>query len=180
MPDAIFDTNTSLLVIDMLNDFVRADAPLPVPGAEALVPAIQRGIQAARKGGAGVVYLCDSHRPDDLEFRAWPPHAVRGASGAQVVAELAPQPGDPVVHKRRFSGFFGTELDMVLRERGIRRLVLTGVLTDICVYHTAVDATQLCYAVLVARNAVAAATTEDHQFALKQLERLLQAGLVEL
>jgi nicotinamidase-related amidase len=180
MSDQAFDQSTALLIVDMLNDFVKPGAPLRVEGAEALVPAIQRAIAAARQAGSLVLYLCDSHRPDDREFRAWPAHAVRGSEGAQVIEELKPGPDDPVVEKRRFSGFFGTELDMVLRERGIRRLVLTGILTDICVYHTAVDATQLAYDVLVAKNAVAAATKEDHDFALRQMERLLRVKVVEL
>jgi len=180
MADELFDKSTALVIVDMLNDFVRPGAPLRVQGAEALVPAIRRGIEAARRAGSLVLYLCDSHRPDDLEFRAWPGHAVRGTEGAQVIEELKPGPEDPVVEKRRFSGFFGTELDLVLRERHIRRLLLTGILTDICVYHTAVDATQLAYQVLVAGNAVAAATKEDHDFALRQMERLLKVKLVEL
>lgn len=176
----LFDATTGFVIVDMLNDFVRPGAPLRVEGAEALIPVIARGRQAARQAGAKLVYLCDAHRPDDPEFRAWPPHAVRGSKGAQVVEELAPDPDDIVVPKRRFSGFFGTDLDLNLRERGLRRLVICGILTDICVYHTAADATQLAYEVMVAKNAVAAATGEDNRFALKQMERLFGAKLVEL
>jgi nicotinamidase-related amidase len=123
---------------------------------------------AARNAGSLVLYLTDAHLPDDLEFRAWPAHAVRGTEGGKVIERLAPEPQDVVVPKRRFSGFFGTELDLQLRERRIQRLVLTGVLTDICVYHTAVDAVQMAYEVLVAKNAVAAATQEDHDFAIAE------------
>jgi nicotinamidase/pyrazinamidase len=180
MAEPIFDVSTAFIIVDMLNDFVRPGAPLRVEGAQALIPIIARGRQAARQASAQVLYLCDAHRPDDPEFRAWPPHAVRGSPGAQVVEELAPGPQDIVIPKRRFSGFFGTDLDLNLRERGLRRLVICGLLTDICVYHTAADAAQLAYEVLVAKNAVAAATEEDNQFALKQMERLLKVRLVEL
>ncbi len=180
MAEQLFDGATAFVIVDMLNDFVRPGAPLRVEGAEALIPIIARGRQAARQAGAKVVYLCDAHRPDDPEFRAWPPHAVRGSQGAQVVEELAPEAEDTVIPKRRFSGFFGTDLDLNLRERGLRRLLICGILTDICVYHTAADAAQLAYEVLVAKNAVAAATEEDHQFALKQMARLLKVRLAEL
>jgi len=178
--ELVFDRSTALVVIDMLNDFVGSGAPLWVDGAESLVPAIRRGMAAARNAGSLVLYLTDAHLPDDLEFRAWPAHAVRGTEGGKVIERLAPEPQDVVVPKRRFSGFFGTELDLQLRERRIQRLVLTGVLTDICVYHTAVDAVQMAYEVLVAKNAVAAATQEDHDFALRQMERLLNVRLIEL
>ena len=178
--ERVFDRSTVFVVIDMLNDFVRPGAPLRVEGAESLVPAIRRGMDAARKVGSLVLYLTDAHLPDDLEFRAWPAHAVRGTEGGRVIEELAPKPGDVVVPKRRFSGFFGTELDLQLREHHVQRLVLTGILTDICVYHTAVDAVQMAYEVVVARNAVAAATQEDHDFALRQMERLLKVRLIEL
>ena len=178
--DQIFDRPTALVIIDMLNDFVRPGAPLRVEGAESLIPANRRGIEAARKAGSLVLYLTDAHLPDDLEFRAWPAHAVRGTEGGKVIEELAPEATDVVVPKRRFSGFFGTELDLQLREHRIQRLVLTGILTDICVYHTAVDAVQMAYEVLVAKNAVAAVTQEDHDFALRQMERLLKVGLIEL
>jgi nicotinamidase-related amidase len=148
---------------------------LPLHGAS-----IRGGIEAARKAGGLVLYLTDSHMAGDQEFRAWPAHAVRGGEGGKVIDELAPGSNDILVPKRRFSGFFGTELDLQPREHHIHRLVLTGILTDICVYHTAVDAVQLTYEVLVARNAVLAATRGDHDFALKQMERLLRVRLVEL
>jgi nicotinamidase/pyrazinamidase len=178
--DDIFDESTALLVIDMLNDFVRPEGALRVEGAQDVVPAIQRWIARARAAGSAVVYLTDAHRPDDAEFRAWPPHAVAGSPGAAVIDELAPRPEDLVIPKRRYSAFFGTGLEVTLREHGIRRLVFTGVLTDICVYHTAVDAFMGAYDVVVAEDACAAATPEDHAFALRQMQRLLQARLVRL
>jgi nicotinamidase-related amidase len=178
-PD-IFDEHTTFLIVDMLNDFVRPGAPLRVEGAESLIPTIAAAKQAAQARGATVIYLCDAHRPDDPEFQAWPPHAVAGTEGARVVDQLAPAEDDILVPKRKFSGFFGTDLDLHLRERAIRRLVICGLLTDICVYHTAADATQRAYEVVVARNAVAAAAPEQHDFALKQMQRLFGAQLVDL
>ncbi len=180
MAEKIFDKSTGLLIVDMLNDFIRPDGVLPVPNGEALIPAVARARRAATKAGSTVFYLCDAHREDDPEFRAWPPHAVAGTPGAQVVEELAPAKGDVVIPGRRFSKFFGTGLDVHLRERGITRVVLCGVYTDICVYHTAADACQLTYEVVIARNAVAAVTEEEHSFALRQMERLFKAKLVEL
>jgi len=177
---SIFDGSTALLIVDMLNDFVRPDGALPVPKAEAIIPAIERARRAAREAGAILFYVCDAHRPDDPEFGEWPPHAVAGTQGARVVEELAPGPEDVVVPKRRFSGFFGTDLDLHLRERRIGRIVLCGVLTDICIYHTAADAHQHRYEIAVVRDGVAAATDEEHEFALRQMERLFATKLVDI
>jgi nicotinamidase-related amidase len=177
---SIFDGSTALLIVDMLNDFVRPDGALLVPKAEAIIPAIERARRAARGAGATLVYLCDAHRKDDPEFGEWPPHAVAGTQGARVVDELVPGPDDVVIAKRRFSGFFGTDLDLHLRERGIGRIILCGVLTDICIYHTAADAHQHGYEVAVIRNGVAAATDEEHGFALRQMERLFGTKLLDI
>jgi nicotinamidase-related amidase len=175
-----FGESTALVIVDMLNDFVLEGAPLRVEAAQQLIPAISRGRDAARRAGSPVFYLCDAHRPDDPEFQAWPRHAVAGTPGAQVIDQLRPAEEDVVIRKRRFSGFFGTDLDLHLRERRIGRLVICGVLTDICVYHTAADAAQLAYRVAVATNATAAATSEQHAFALKQMVRLFGAQMLEL
>jgi len=180
METELFDRQTAFIVADMINDFVRPGGALLVEGAAGLIPAVRRGLQAAHAAGAMVIYMVDSHRPDDHEFAVWPPHGLPGSWGREIVEELTPQPEDVVLPKRRFSSFFGTELDIVLREHGIRRVVLAGVLTDICVYHTAVDAFQLNYEVAIAENAVAAATSEDHDYALRQAKRLLQARIVAL
>jgi nicotinamidase/pyrazinamidase len=180
MAENIYDESTGFLIVDMLNDFIRPDGVLPVPKGEALIPVIARARRAAKEAEATIFYLCDAHRKDDPEFKAWPPHAVAGTPGAQVVDELAPDEEDVVIPGRRFSGFFGTDLDVHLRERGITRVVVCGVYTDICVYHTVADACQLTYEVAVGRNAVAAVTEEEHSFALRQMERLFKAKLVEL
>ena len=125
----------ALVVVDMLNDFVRPGAPLEVPETRAILPALRRRIRKARRDGELVVYVCDSHRKDDPEFArmGWPPHAVEGTPGAGVVASLAPEPGDVVVEKRTYSGFHGTPLHFILRRHGIRSLTLAGCVTNICI-----------------------------------------------
>ena len=83
----------ALLVIDMLNDFVRKGAPLEVPEARRVLPVIRAEIDKARREGSRVIYLCDRHRPDDPECEkfGWPPHAVKGTPGAEVSC-LSPLP----------------------------------------------------------------------------------------
>jgi len=81
----------ALLVIDMLNDFVEKGAPLEVPLARKILPNIRKKIEWARKNKIPVIYICDSHRPEDKEFNWWPPHAIEGTSGAEIVKEISPQ-----------------------------------------------------------------------------------------
>lgn len=170
----------ALLVIDMLNDFVRDGAPLEVPHARRVVPVIRAEIGKARREGRRVIYLCDSHRPDDPEFArfGWPPHAVKGTEGARVVAELAPVEGDRVIEKTTYSGFFGTELDDVLREAGITDLILTGCVTHICVMFTASDAVLRGYRVSVVEKGVAGLESSDHEAALRIMKNVLGVAMV--
>ncbi|RKX69745.1 cysteine hydrolase [candidate division WOR-3 bacterium] len=164
----------ALLIIDMLNDFVEEWGALYVPQAKRIIPAIKKKLDEARKKGIPVFFICDAHKPDDPEFRYWPRHAIDGEKGAAIIKELRPQEGEYIIKKVSYSGFFRTELERRLREHGVKRLILTGVLTNICVLYTGVDALMRGYEVEVDPDAVAALTDEDHRFALRQLKEVLK------
>jgi len=124
----------ALVVIDMIEDFVhRGGALYCGPSMERVVPVIQREIARARDATEPVVYRTDNHLPDDAEFAVFPPHAIAGTKGAEIVPELAPGNDDVVIPRRRYSGFFGTDLDITLRERGVDTLRPAGDCTNICV-----------------------------------------------
>jgi len=164
----------ALVVIDMLRDFVDEGGSLYCgPAASALVGPVAAEIAEARQKGVPVIYVCDRHRPDDPEFAMFPPHCVEGTPGAEVVAALTPRPGERVIPKRRFSGFFGTDLDLTLRELGVSRLRLVGVCTNICVLYTAADARMRGYEVEVPSDKVASFDDEAHRWALGQMEKVL-------
>jgi nicotinamidase-related amidase len=164
-----------LLIIDMLNDFVRPGAPLEVPANRTILPALQTRLAEARAGGVPVIYLCDAHQPDDQEFvrMGWPPHGVKGSAGAEVVAELAPLETDPVVEKSSYSGFHHTGLEGILQSHGVDRLVLTGCVTNICILFIAYEAVIRGYHVTVPADCVAALDPVDGEFALRQMEQVL-------
>lgn len=164
----------ALLVIDMLNDFVQKGAPLEVPGARDIVPPIKKQIDAAHQEGTPVIYLCDAHAPNDPEFRVWPPHAVKGSPGAQVVAELSPQKKDLIVLKTTYSGFHRTNLESLLHKLKPKKIIATGVCTEICVLYTTADAFMRGYDVEVPSTCVAGLTPEGHEFALKQMREVLK------
>lgn len=168
---------SALLIIDMLNDFVRKGAPLEVPDTRKIIPAIKGRITSARRRMETVIYVCDSHSAKDREFQkfGWPPHAVRGTEGAKVVEALAPREGDIVVEKTTYSVFYRTSLHRVLRERKIDTLHLAGCVTNICVLYAAYDASLRGYEVHVDERLVAGLDGKSHTFALDQMERVLGA-----
>ena len=170
----------ALLVIDMLNDFTLGGAPLRVPENQKRLVAMQREVARARAEDVPVIYVCDSHEPDDREFEVmgWPPHAVKGTEGARVVDELAPEAGDEVVEKNTYSGFYQTRLEELLRARGIEALTIIGCVTDICIMHTASDAALRGFTVRVPRDAAAPLDPEEHEFALRHMENILGVAVV--
>ena len=171
----------ALLVIDMLNDFVLEGAPLEVPDARKIIPKIKTCIKNFRRDHCPVIYVCDYHEKDDEEFTRmdWPPHAIEGTDGANIITELQPTSGhDFVVPKRTYSGFHDTGLGVLLLKHGITDLIVMGCVTNICVLYTVADAIQHGYKVTVPHNGVAALSEADHGFALKQMETVLGATIL--
>jgi nicotinamidase/pyrazinamidase len=159
----------ALIVVDMLNDFVQPDGPLFVPGALEIIPAIVQELDAARDNGDLVVFVCDAHQPDDLEFQRFPPHAVAGSQGARVIKELAPQESDLVLAKQRFDPFFATDLDDLLASQGVNQATVAGVCTHICVMETVAG---LANRDIPARVPLAAVADFDHELANAALKRM--------
>jgi ureidoacrylate peracid hydrolase len=160
---------TAVLVVDMQNDFgaaggVIARAGIDIAPIQAVVPAIARVLDAARTAGLPVIYLKMEFRPD-LSDLGGPdsPNAIKhrlfgvgepvttpdgsegrilikGTWNTEILVDLTPHAGDIVVSKRRYSGFYGTELDTILRTLGVTTLVFTGCTTSVCVESTLRDA----------------------------------------
>ncbi len=163
----------------MIHDFADPSGALYCGSSmERVIPVIASEIARARASREAVVYLTDNHLPDDAEFKMFPPHAIAGTKGAEIIPSLAAQKDEVVIPKRRYSGFFGTDLDITLRERGVDTLRLVGNCTNICVLYTAADARNLGYAVEVVRDGVTSFDGEAHIDALRELEKTLGAAIV--
>lgn len=162
----------------MLNDFVEKKGTLVVPKAKNIVIAIKKRAIETRKEGTPVIYINDTHHEKDSEFVSWPKHAVRDSWGGEVVKELKPRKNDFVISKTRYSGFYGTGLDQLLRELGVKELIISGVVTNICIYLTAVDAYMRGYKVVVPEDSVAALDEKDQEFVFNQMKTLLNAQIV--
>ena len=158
----------------MLNDFIRENGKLYIGNdGEKIISPIQKELERFRQGKKPVFYICDCHRPDDKEFNLFPPHCLSGTEGANIIEELKPSKDDFIIHKRRYSGFFQSDLDISLREEEIKELELVGVCTNICVLYTAASARMLDYKVTVLKDAVASFDQGAHDFALKQMKDIL-------
>jgi ureidoacrylate peracid hydrolase len=162
--------NTAVLVIDMLNDFLAPEGAMPLPAGQRLYDPIRRLLAAARENGARVIWVCDQHPPLDREFEKRSVHCLKGSWGAEIVADLEPATDEYRVPKRRYSGFYETDLDLRLRELGIEHLILTGVVTNICVRSTAHDAFFRGYDVIVPVECVAATSEREQQSSLYDLD----------
>jgi ureidoacrylate peracid hydrolase len=161
----------AVVVVDMLNDFVEEGGAMPLPDGRRLLGPINRLLNAARQAGARVFWVCDRHHDlADREFTKRAAHCMAGTWGAEIVTALSRAPEDRVICKRRYSGFFGTDLDLQLRELGVSQLVVTGVVTNICVRSTVHDAFFLGYDVVVPEDCVAATSVREQESTLYDID----------
>lgn len=159
---------TALILIDMQNDFAHPDGRLFIPDAAHRTDTMAAVLTAFRDARAPVLHAVRSHRADgwDVErFRVPSFHADRGFCveetwGRMIMDKLTPEPGEPIVVKRRFSAFMGTELDLLLRRAQIGRLAVAGVSLPNSVRATIFDAVAYDYDVIAIEDALASASEE--------------------
>jgi nicotinamidase-related amidase len=153
-------------------------------GIEHRVERAERLVAAAREAGVPIIFFQEVHRPSGVDFGreldgAEDRHCVAGAPGTDLWPTLQPDPAadDREFHivKRRYSGFIGTEFEIVLRGLGVQTLVLLGGLTDVCVHYTFADAHQRDFYVRVVEDCVGGSSLARHEASLDAME-YLQAG----
>jgi nicotinate phosphoribosyltransferase len=171
----------AVLVIDMVRGFFEEGSPLYLgERAQRIIPNIQRILEQEVEKGSRVFFLCDHHTPDDPEFAMFPPHCIAGTAETEIIPELAhfsKGPGE-IIPKRRFSCFLETDLEEKLKAFAPEKLIVCGVVTDICVLHTVFDARGRDYEVDVPLDCVASFDERAHHFALEHMEKVLGAKLV--
>ena len=167
----------AVLVVDMLKGFLEEGYPLYVGDkARQIIPNIQGLLEQALAQGSKIFFVCDQHEPDDLEFKMFPPHCIAGTPEAEVIPKLAKYPGE-IIPKKRYSAFFNTSLEEKLKQLKPDKIIVCGVLTDICVMHTVADARNRDYYVEVPVDCVASSDEKAHQFALDHMAKVLGAKL---
>ena len=169
----------SLIVVDMLNDFITG--ALKCDRGVAIVPQTVKLVEGARKANVPVIFTNDAHIDGvDHELKHWGVHAMADTNGAKVIPELNVGEKDYVVTKRRFSAFFHTDLDLLLRELGVDTLIVVGLQTHICVQHTIADAYYLGYNVIVAKDATDCFTQEIYDYTIKYLSDIYGAEISDV
>ncbi|MCF7798090.1 MAG: cysteine hydrolase [Lentisphaeria bacterium] len=175
----------ALIIVDMSNDFVHDDGSLTAgEPAQKIVPFIVNQADNALKNGDYVVIAMDAHLPDDRHFEEWPPHNVIGTWGQKLYGTLGEwyekhKHHDRVIYvpKPQYDAFYNTDLEQILAEFDVKRVKVTGVCTDICVYLTTAGAYYRGLKTQVLAQGCAT-FTENHQSALKQMELCFHTEIV--
>ncbi len=161
-----------LIVIDMLNDFLEKWAAAP---RNELVRSINELVGLMRQLGRPIIWVRQEFEPDlrdafpemkDKGIRV----TIKGTPGCEIVADLATAPSDPVVVKKRYSAFFGTELEPMLQRLSPDVLILAGINTHACVRMTAIDAYQRDWRVVLAVDCVDSYDREHHDVSMKYMK----------
>lgn len=147
--DALDPATTALLLIDLQNDFVEPGAPLETAMAYKSLPKLKELMAFCREKGIQLIYTRHAHDDDGSDMglfaQIYPglgqrQALIEGQRGAEIYDEIAPQEGDIVVRKQRYSGFFETNLDLILRSKGIKDVAVAGATSEDCCLATARDA----------------------------------------
>ena len=168
-------SSTAILVIDVLG----GTDPIPEAFAEPIGACVSI-VKAARAKGVPVIFSDDNHIPAyDREIELWGEHGIRGTQGGEPVAAFDLQPSDIVIPKRRYDGFFQTDLDITLRELGVDTLIAVGADANICVLQTLAGAYFRGYKTIVPADAVWTFLVGTYEGALEYYTRCYDTRVVE-
>ena len=170
----------ALLIIDMQNDFVLPEGPWRIKDAAKTVPVIRKLLDAFRKRKLPVFHIIRQYREDgsDVElprkegFLGGRKVALAGTRGAEIVDELKPSPGEYVIVKHRYSGFFMTELPLLLRRLSVDTVVVAGTQDHNCVRATIYDAISYDYNVILLEDATSSQTQEIHEQNIRDMKNI--------
>ncbi len=170
--------NCALIIIDMQNDFIAEGAPIECPGGRDIIPNIQRLKAWAKENKIPVMYTQEMHRHQKVDYgleleRNEPQHCLEDTRGVEIIDDLKPDKDDFVMIKRRYSGYYLTDLEILMKEFKRDALIITGAATNVCVYATALDAMQRDVRAIVVSDGVAGTSIDLHEAFLKNIDYVI-------
>src|SRR5271166_5082650 len=162
----------ALIVIDLLNDFLEGWEP---KRKQALIHSVNELVALARSFGHPVLWVRQEFEPDlrdaFLEMKAKGiRNSIKGTRGCQIASELAVAPSDTVIVKKRYSAFYGTDLDGILARLRADAVILAGINTHACIRTTAIDAYQRDWTVILASDCIDSYDREHHEISLRYMK----------
>jgi nicotinamidase-related amidase len=167
---------SALLVIDMQRDFTDPQGLVFYPQNRDLLPRIAEAIRHCREGGLLIIFTQHRYRKGkkDRNLNEMRPCCIEGSGGEDLDPILPVDPEqDYIVPKRRYSAFFGTDLDLILRENGVENLIVAGTKTNCCIRATVTDAHSLGYSVIVPSDAVGTNSDIVNEVHLEDIRKYL-------
>lgn len=170
--------NCVLLIIDMQNDFIAEGAPIECPGGRDIIPNIRAMKDWANKNDVPIIYTQEAHRKQKVDFgleleRSEPEHCVEGSKGIEIVPQLTPDDSDYVVIKRRYSAYYQTDFEILLKGLKKNVVLICGAATNVCVYATALETQQRDMYAVVLQDCVAGTSVELHEAFLKNIDYVI-------
>ena len=168
----------ALLIIDMQNDFVTKGFPFYIQSSEDIIPNIKKLLQTFRERGLPVIYTAHIHKDPEVDggvLAEWWPEIkegkvlIAGTEGAKIREDIKPLPKEPVIYKQRYSAFYNTNLEVILRGYGVEDLIISGVMTNICCESTARDGFFRDFRIFFLADATSSSHHELHLATLKNL-----------
>ncbi len=166
-------TKTALMVIDMQKFFLDPESPTYTCGGEAIIPNVKNLIGAFRRANSPIIYTKHVHHPDNLDAGImgwwWEGMCLEGSPESEIHDELTPLPNEKVVQKHRYSAFYNTDLETILRCLKIEDIVITGIMTNMCCESTARDAYYRDYRVFFPADSTGSINERMHLASLLNL-----------
>lgn len=167
---------TALIIVDMVRDFTDPDGLVFYPQNREILPNIRRVLDECRKKEVLIVFMQHKNRKGkyDAKAAAMRPNCLEGTFGVEIDPMLpVDEEKDYVIPKRRYSGFFATDLDLVLRENGVKNVIIVGTKTNCCIRATVTDAFYLDYEPYVVRECVATNSDVVNEVHLQDIDKYL-------
>ena len=165
--------HSALLVIDMQNFFLDPKSPTFTEGGLAILPNVKKVISAFRKRKRPVIYTAHIHKSMEMDGGIlgwwWEGMCMEGTKEAEIFKEIYPLPQEKIVKKHRYSAFYNTDLEIVLRCLGIKDLVISGIMTNLCCESTTRDAYFRDYKVFFLLDGTGTVNEDLHLSSLKNL-----------